>query len=458
MMVGVSSPTPKLASRGQQQLWLVAMLGEGSAVYSVAAAIRFRGRLDADLLARAAEDMLAGHEALCTSFIEGETDLERVVSADAVSPLRRFDFKDLPEEPTRRESDRLGDLFAREPYSIVEGAVVRAALVEEDADRCTLLLGGHHVVFDGWTVGLLAREVADRYLALAAGRDFKSPPSPSYDDFVAAEARAREERGEEDLAWWLDYLAGAPTVFSLPTDLPRPEWQSYGGSRLHFDFGDPQRVKDLATEVGATPFTLLLACFGICLAAEADCRDLLVGIALSGRKDPEMYDLVGYCAKVLPVRIRIKEAETLVDFARDLQDAVVSVLEHDSVDLGDLVMALGISGDTARNPLVQTIFGKHDDLIPQGPVGEGTELECEILDTGSSAVDLTLLIERMTGEADAAIEYAEDVVSEEGARRFSERYVRTVGAVVADPTRSLGSLLSADLEPGPAPRPSTSAA
>src|SRR3954466_361413 len=196
MMVAASSPIRKPASRGQQQLWLVSMLGEGSAVYSVAAAIRFSGGLDADQLARAAEGALAGHEALRTRFVEGEEDLERVVSADAGPPLRRFDLTALPDELTRAESGRLADSFAREPHPILEGAVVRAALIEESPDRCTLLLGGHHVVFDGWTVGLLAQEVADRYLALVAGRDFEPPLVPSYDDFVAAEARAREERGE----------------------------------------------------------------------------------------------------------------------------------------------------------------------------------------------------------------------------------------------------------------------
>jgi acyl carrier protein len=433
---------PGSASRGQQQLWFVDALGDGSGLYNISSAIHFGGRLQIERLATAIEATLVAHESLRTVFRERRSGLEREVLPVGSIALRRHSVRGLPPATAAEDFRRIGEEVSSEAFSLADGPVVRAVLVERRQDLASLILVAHHTALDAWSLGLLCDEIVTRFTADLDGQDPWDLPTEPYESFVQEEARSRSQRGRQDLRWWRDYLAGAPTELALSSARERPPWQDFSGSRRPFDLPDPSRLREVSRRSVTTPFSLLLAAFGICLHRETGQRDLLVGIPLAGRNRPELHEVVGFCAKLLPIRLVLADDdEPFTQLARRLQRSVSMVLEHGAVDLADLVRELSLSGDPSRNPLVQVVFAKHDDLVARGPVGAGLVLDFEDLDTGSSPVDLTLSVESLEPPARAAIEYATAVASEADAGRLAAAYSATLEAVLADPELPVGEAM-----------------
>jgi acyl carrier protein len=430
---------PDAASRGQQQLWFIDALGDGTALYNISSAVHFRGEIELERLTDSIAATLAAHDSLRTAFREGDKGLQRMALAEAAP---RPVLNDLAERPAQQAESEYREIAARAstgPFSLATGPVARAVLVRRRANLCSLVLVAHHTALDAWSLGLLCDEIVTRY---EATRDEAEPAElrfEPYSSFVRAEARAKAERGEQDLRWWRDYLSGAPTQLALPSELERPAWQDFRGSRTSFELGDADRLREVSRELVATPFTVLLAAFGLCLRRETGASDFLVGVPIAGRDEAALQDIVGFCAKLLPVRIVLaNDSETFAAFAGRLKNSISMVLRHASVDLADLVRELSLSGDPSRNPLVQIVFAKHDDLISHGGAPGELELDFEDLDTGSSPVDLTLFVESLDPPTRGAIEHATAVVSDAAAQRFAARYSAVLEAVLADPRRPLG--------------------
>jgi hypothetical protein len=365
-----------------------------------------------------------------------------------VLPLEAVEIecRDLAAEPGGdADAETTYEQLARDiscrPFSLERGPMTRVALVRRTPELSTLLLVAHHSALDAWSIGLICREMAERYACAIAGREFDGPEPPPYRDFVESEVRAKRQWGERDLRWWTEYLAGAPTRVELPSRLERPSSQSFSGARHGFDLQDPDGLRAAAREAEVTPFALLLAVFGVCFGHRAGRGDFLVGIPVAGRQSPELHELVGFCAKTLPVRVTIEdEGEGLDRVARRLQTGVAGVLEHASADLGELSHAVGVAGDTSRNPLVQVVFAKHDDLIARGPIGGGLSIDFEDLETGCSPFDMTLFVERLDLLGRASLEYADEVLAVEEAEGFAAEFGRALEAALDDPRRPIGDL------------------
>jgi acyl carrier protein len=431
-------------SRGQQQLWFIDALSDGTAgLYNISSAVHiFDGELSVGQLREAIESTLASHESLRTVFRDGSKGLKRVVLPEDSVELQRHDLRANSPEQAEQTYRRIATETSVEPFSLENGPVVRATLVARREDFSTLILVAHHTALDAWSLGLLCDEIIARYTAALDRVEPVELPAQQYETFVEAEARSKADHGEQDLRWWRDYLMGAPTTLALPNDFERARWQTFTGSRTSFEVGDPDRIREVARQIVTTPFTLLLGAFGICLHHETRQRDFLVGIPIAGRDQPELQEVVGFCAKLLPVRIVLAgDREPFTRLVRRLQRSVSMILEHTSVDLADLVRELSLSGDPSRNPLVQIVFAKHDDLISRGPASGGVTLDVEDLDTGASPVDLTLFIESLDNPTRASIEYATSVVSEADAERLAATYSTVLDAVLEDPERPLAGIV-----------------
>lgn len=435
------------ASRGQQQLWFVEQIGESGAVYNVSTAIHLRGEFDLGLLEQAGRETLSAHEALRTTFREGPMELERNVLDPEAIGFEVLDLRDLRAEEAEAAYEEAAAQASSAPFSLSEGPVSRIALVARGEGLCTIVLVAHHSAIDAWTLGLLCEEVVERYLALRDGSAYRPREAPPYDAFVRTEARAKREHGARDLDWWVEYLAGAPTTVALPTRQPRPECQSFSGARLRFELGPPDPVRAAARSLGVTPFTFLFAAFAVCLAERSRLRDFLIGISIAGRQRGNFEEMVGFFAKTLPVRVALEDdEEPFADLARRLQTSITAVLEHSTADLSELGHATGAVGDTARNPVVQIVFAKHDDLIARGEVGRGVELDFEDLGTGSSPFDLTFYVERMDSIGIGAMEYASVALTDSEANEFAALVVAAIASLAVDPKQKLGSAIASVAE------------
>ncbi len=438
------SRPPDAASFGQRQLWSVDALADQPGLYSIASAVHFAGELEVEKLAAAVRATLVAHGSLRTIFRESDQGLIRMVLPHDSMELSRYDFRDRPADGEAAYR-QLAAGAACAPLSLECGPVLRAAFVRRRDDLCSLVLVAHHIALDGWSLGLICAEITSRYRAALEEREPTQLPTEPFETFVEAEARERRARAGRDTRWWRDYLAGAPMKLTLSSDMERPPLQSFSGARLNFEPVDPERLRAVARGHAVTPFTLLLAAFALCIHRQTAQRDFLIGIPLAGRNRPELQDVVGFCAKLLPVRIFVGDhREHFSRFARRLQTSVSLVVEHASVDLPDLVRELSLPGDPSRHPLVQVVFSNDDDLVASGPVGAGICLDLEDLDTNSSPVDLTLFIKSLRSPPHASVEYATAVISEADVSRLAASYAAILALILEDPQRSLDDLVGGD--------------
>ncbi|HSL83168.1 MAG TPA: condensation domain-containing protein, partial [Thermoanaerobaculia bacterium] len=302
-----SAPAP--ASFAQERLWFLDRLDGGGAAYVVPGALRLGGALDAAALAGALSGVAARHEALRTRFEEEDGGPVQIVEPPAPVPFPVVELAGLPEARRPAALRRLAHRWAGEPFDLRRGALLRALLVRLGPADHALLLAVHHIVFDGWSLGVLLRELSELY---GAGRGDAGPGEAAlpelpvqYADFAAWQrAWLTGPVLEEQLAYWRERLAGAPEVLALPADRSRPADRSGRGGRLEVRFGPELAgaLRGLARERGATLFMVLLAGFQALLGRLAGTADVPVGTPVAGRSRWEVEGLIGFFVNTLVLR------------------------------------------------------------------------------------------------------------------------------------------------------------
>ncbi|HSU83481.1 MAG TPA: condensation domain-containing protein, partial [Thermoanaerobaculia bacterium] len=264
---------PLPLSFAQQRLWFLDRLEPGSPLYNMPAAVELRGRLYPAALAAALGEIARRHEALRTTFREEAGEPEQIVAEPARFPLPLIDLQGHPEEAAL-----LGDAEARRPFDLGRGPLLRAALLRLGAGEHVLLVTMHHIVSDGWSTGVLVRELGALYAAAVMGAPSPLPELPfQYADFAAWQRRhLAGERLATGLAWWRERLAGLPPALELPVDHPRPVRLSARGGAHEFAIPEEDRagLDRLARSRGATPFMALLAGFAALLGRYTGMDDL----------------------------------------------------------------------------------------------------------------------------------------------------------------------------------------
>ncbi|HLE82864.1 MAG TPA: condensation domain-containing protein, partial [Thermoanaerobaculia bacterium] len=275
-----SGAGPAPLSPDQERLWFLQTLDPGSPAYNLPAALRLRGELDRVALARSLREVVRRQEALRTGidFGEGEAPVLRTLSVAEVARLAWIDLSGLPASATHRETARLAAAHARRPFGLSLGPLLRAALVDRGVDetqggappRChELLLSVHHVVADGWSIGIFHQELQAVYTARVEGLPPELPELPvRYGDFTAWQVeRLRSGANEPSIEYWRERLRDAP-VAELPADRPRPAEPSWRGERLPLALGPDlsDALRKLATAEGTTLFAALLAGYQLLVA------------------------------------------------------------------------------------------------------------------------------------------------------------------------------------------------
>ncbi|HEU0052591.1 MAG TPA: condensation domain-containing protein, partial [Longimicrobium sp.] len=288
---------PLPLSFAQERLWIVDRMEPGAAVYNVPAALRLSGALDAAALERSLGEIVRRHEALRTTFREAAGGPVQVVAPFAGFTLPVEELSGLDDDAREAEVERRAAAEAARPFDLAAGPLFRAALLRLGAGEHVLLLSMHHIVSDGWSLGVLVRELSALYAAFREGRESPLPDLPvQYADHAAWEReQLRGEALERRLAYWRGRLEGAPALLELPTDHPRPAARTYRGAHLpvHFPASLRERLEALARGEGATLFMVLLAAFQALLAKYAGSEDVVVGSPIAGRTRAEVEGLIG---------------------------------------------------------------------------------------------------------------------------------------------------------------------
>ncbi|MHA7629651.1 non-ribosomal peptide synthase/polyketide synthase [Corallococcus sp. M7] len=430
-------------SFAQQRLWFLDQLTPGDASYNISSALSLKGHVDVESLRRAFEALVARHEALRTTFREHEGQALQSIHPSVAWTLPLHDVSALPVAQREAEARRLVTEDARHPFQLEDGPLLRTALVRLGADEHLLLVTMHHIVSDGWSMGVLVRELVAFYEAFHAGRSPSLPPLPmQYADFSTWQRQwLQGETLETHLGYWKQQLVGAPAALELPTDRPRPPVQSHRGAtvdvRIPSDIA--QRLKALAGREGATPFMVLLAAFQVLLSRYAAQDDISVGTPIAGRTQAETEGLIGFFVNTLVLRAHVEPKATFRELLAQLRGTTLTAYEHQHVPFEKLVEVLQPVRDTSRSPLFQVMF-----VLQNTPTEAlqlpGLSLRPLPLETHFAKFDLTLSLQEVQEGLVGTLEYATDLFDAATIQRMAGHFGVLLEAIAKKPESRLGDL------------------
>ena len=344
---------PMRLSFAQERLWFLDRLGQVGPAYNISLAVRLRGPLDPRVLSAALSEIVRRHEAVRTRF--ATRDGVGIQTIDSPWTI------DLAPEPVdlAQASSRARELMDQ-PFDLIADRLLRCGLLALGPDDHVLVLTIHHIVSDGWSMGVLFGELAALYGALSAGRTAALPDLPiQYADYAAwHRAWLSDSMVQPQLAYWTSRLAQAPAGLDMPTDRPRPAVQSFRGATHGFAIPPELRTALLgvARQEGATLFMVLLAAFKILLKRVSGQDDLIVGSPIAGRTRAETEHLIGFFVNLLALRTDLSGDPSFQTAVRRVKETAFGAYAHQDLPFEKLVEEISPERDMSRNPLFQVMF------------------------------------------------------------------------------------------------------
>ncbi|MFH8336566.1 non-ribosomal peptide synthase/polyketide synthase [Streptomyces sp. AM6-12] len=431
-------------SSAQRRLWYLDDLSEGGTEYNTGVSLRLRGALDADALRRSLHRLAARHAALRTTFATAEDGqgVQRI-AAEPDLPLRTADVRALP---AARRAEAAEDLLTEElrrPYDLAAGPLTRALLVRLADDDHLLLVAQHHIVTDGWSVGILTRELAALYHAETTGEPDGLPqPGVQYPDFAVWERRQRTSGADAaDLAYWKRHLAGLQHL-ELPTDRPRPAVRTTAGAAHRHPLPAElvARLRQLATGRGTTVFTLFAGAAALLFARYSGQRDIAFGTVTTGRGRRDLEEVPGFFANTVVLRGEVDERATVDRFVETMRTTVLDAFAHDGVPFDRVVEELAPPRDPSRTPLVQALVVQQTAL-PVPPRSGALRLAEHPLPRPAARFDLVL---EFTPETDGGClltaEFNTDLFEAATVARLTAHLHRLLEGMADGPGRPLAEL------------------
>lgn len=427
----------------QRQLWLLDRLSPGDPTYNNPLALDLAGPLDRAALQAALTRVAARHDALRTVFVDSGGRPRQVVRpADAV-PLPVTDLSHLPAPEREQRAREATEAAAREPFDLARGPLMRCALLRLGPSEHRFLLTVHHIVADGWSIGILLRELA----ALYSGQTLPALPV-QYPEFALAQQRRRDAARAEHVRYWTQRLAGAPALLELPTDRPRPPVQRHRGAlyATHVDPAVTRALRAVARDGDATLFMALMAALSVLLWRYSGSDDISVGTPVANRDHADAEGLIGHFVNTVVVRTRPRPDQTFAALLAEVRRRVLEAQEHAELPFDEVVAALAPKRHTSHTPLFQVMLALQD--IPRGAF-DAAGLVLRGVPTGTGAAKFDLSVEAMPSESGGLtvlLEYDVDLFDEPTVARLAEHFVRLLEQAAADPSEPVGRwrLLSPD--------------
>ncbi|HYX25228.1 MAG TPA: condensation domain-containing protein, partial [Thermoanaerobaculia bacterium] len=429
-------PEPLPLSFAQQRLWFLDRLHPGDPAYDVPAVLEVAGPLRAAALRRALEALAERHETLRTTFTEIDERPAQVVAPRLAVPLPLVDLAALPDSVRGAETERLVSAEVLRPFDLATGPLLRALLLRLARERHVAVLNLHHVVCDGWSLGVLVREVA----ALYEGAPL--PPLPiQYADFAVWQRQWLEgERLAAQLAFWRDRLAGVEPL-RLPTDRPRPprRGSAGGGRRLALGAADAARLQALALAARATPFIVLLAAWQALLGRLAGQDDVAVGSPVANRTRSETAGLIGFFVNTLVLRGDLAGDPTFRELVDRLRAVALAAFAHQDLPFERLVEELRLERDPGRTPLFQALFVLQNVPSPALAAG-GLAIRDLAVPPTTAKFDLSLGMIALPDGLQGGLEYSAELFDGTTAARFARAFEILLAAALVRPDRRLSDL------------------
>jgi len=436
-------------SYAQLRLWIFDRLAPNSPVYNISGAVRLRGVLDVSALEQTFAEVIRRHEVLHTTFVaDGDTPAQ-VIAPPRPMEIPAHDLRLLPQSERECEAQRRATEEAHRPFDLAKGPLLRVLLLRMADAEHILLLTMHHIVSDGWSMGILIGEVAVLYEAYVKGHASPLPPLPiQYADFADWQrAWLQGEVLEKQLAYWKRQLGDLP-VLELPTDHPRPAVQTFRGATRTAALSQTLVVelRRLCRREGVTLYMALLAAFAILLQRYTGQEDIPVGTTVANRNRAEIEGLIGFFVNTLVLRADLSGDPTLPELLRRVREVSLDAYVHQDIPFEKLVEELQPKRDMSRTPLFQVMF-----VLQNAPASaqrlEGLEVSPFPLENRTAKFDLTLTVEEASSGLSAALEYNADIFDDATITRLLGHFQTLLAGMVAEPHRRISELpLLTDVE------------
>ncbi|HLL48448.1 MAG TPA: amino acid adenylation domain-containing protein, partial [Longimicrobiaceae bacterium] len=429
-------------SFAQQRLWFLDQMAPGSTAYNVTAAYHLRGRLDAAALERALDEVRRRHESLRTVFRVRGGEPVQVVLPWRPAPLPVTEPAGLPRAEQEAAADRRVAEMAGTPFDLAAGPLFRAELVRLGAEEHVLAFGMHHIVSDGWSMGVFNRELRTLYEAFAAGLPSPLPELEiQYADFaVWQREQLAGEALERQVAFWRGALRDAP-VLDLPTDRPRPAVQTSHGAahELLLPRALADRLRALGEREGATPFMVLMAGWQLLLARWSGQDDVVVGTPVAGRNRREIEGLIGFFVNTLAIRVDLSGRPDFRELVRRVREASFAAFAHQDLPFEKIVEELKPERDPGRPPLFQVVFALQnapgDPMESPGLGWSGWRREGR-----TAKYDLSLVLVDTPDGLGGGLEYNTDLFDRATVERMAAQLRTVLEAAAADPAAAAADL------------------
>jgi len=430
-------------SFAQERLWFLDQLSPASPLYNMPLALRGRGRLDARALAEAVGGIVRRHETLRTTFATiGGTAVQRIAPTLPL-PLARVDLRAVGGDEREGLAIDLARAEARQPFDLARGPLLRVRILDLGAADFTLLITFHHIVSDGWSMGIFVREFTELYRAVLENRQARLGELPiQYRDFALWQRRHfRDDVLEGELSWWRQRLAGLPPILDLPTDRPRPPAHSLAGGSVpvRVDRATIDGLLSLARDRGATLFMVLLAAFKALLLRHGAGSDLAVGSPIAGRTRPEVEGLIGFFVNTLVMRTDLGGNPPFTEALGRVRESAFGAFRHQNLPFERLVAELAPERHLSASPLFQVL------MVLQNSPWEAQEfpgmtLEPHLYTTGTAKFDLTLSVTETELGLEGLLEYRSDLHDRTTILRLLDHFRHLAAGVVARPETPLAEL------------------
>jgi amino acid adenylation domain-containing protein len=436
------------ASFGQRRLWFIDRLAPGSPLYNTQVAMDVEGQLDIEALHTAISALVSRHASLRTRFEADNDEVWQIAEAAGRVPLALDDLRLLDDLERDGAVEEYVSVEALGPFDLERGPLFRARLLRLAEERSVLLLTMHHIVSDGWSVGVLIDELAAFYQAALRGdsaSDVLAPLAIQYADYAAWQREYLDcGASGAQRAYWKDRLEGAPLSLELTTDRARPAVRRNAGDSFDLKLGSltTKRLTEVSHGRGATRFMTLMAVFQLLMGRYAGVRDVSVGVPVAGRRHREAEGLVGFFVNTLVLRTRWADEPGFADFLVRVREATLGAYENQDLPFEQVVDALNPPRDMSRTPLFQVMLAMKNAPVSTDAF-PGLSLTEHQAPSRVAKFDLTLAWEenpRQTGELHGSVEYDVDLFDRETVERMMTHYVTLIESALASPGTAVSRL------------------
>ena len=436
-----SRPCP--LSFAQQRLWFLDQLEPGSSTYNISAAFHLCGALNISALEQSIEEIIKRHASLRTTFSADDGQPFQIIKDDLSFKLTVVDLSILEESGRQSEIHRIAVEEANRPFNLIQGPLFRVTLLKADEGDHVLLLTMHHIISDGWSMGVLFRELSTLYNAFSRGHPCHLPELPiQYTDFAVWQQQwLQGEELENQLDYWKQQLDNIPPALELPADRPRPPIQTYRGARksLRLPKSLTTRLKTLSNDEGTTLFMTVMAAFQTLLYRYTEQKKILVGSPIANRNRTEVEGLIGFFVNTLVIKTDISGELSFRQLLGRVREVALGAYAHQEFPFEKLVEALQPERDLSRSPLFQVMFAlQNAPMMPLKLAGLGVSPLAIGYDTAK--FDLTLYLWEVEDGIQGSIEYATDLFDSDRIAYMIGHYQTLLESITANPDQSISKL------------------